>query len=315
MKKLVAMAVVVLTAACGVDKGEPFRSGFPYSDTVKLNVPGSQKALSGPGTRQDGLEGQTATFYSFTRGITVVVNGAAGVILTLVEKIVENPPSSVTGNVAVWGPHTDPLSPNTWRFTVTKTGAADFSYVLEGKGKTEADTAYRAVLSGNHTSTAKHFGHGSFLLDWDKAAQLPEHDANNVGTAEFTYSHDTSADPVSIKAVFTNVKDKDSGQIVSASYQYGATAGHGGTFDFTMAKDFVPGAGIEDLTVRSRWQEDGTGRSDVKGSGGDLASPATVNECWDSNFLSRYFTVSFDATQNYGQQTVCAFATAEYSTL
>ncbi len=315
MKKLVAAAMVMATAACGVDKGEPFRSGFPYSDTVKMNVPGSSKALSASGTRQDGLEGETAQFYSFTRGITVMVNGAAGLILTLVEKITDNPPTSVKGNVAVWGPHTDPLSPNTYRFTVTKTGASDFSYVLEGKGKTEADTAYRAVLSGNHAAVAKKFGHGSFLLDWDKAAELPEHDANNVGTAQFTYAHDTAAAPVSIDATFTNVKDKESGQRVNAGYKYGATAGQGGSFDFTMAKNFVLGAGIENLTVRSRWQESGAGRSDVKGTGGDLTTPMSVSECWDSGFLSRYFTASFDVKQNYGQESVCAFATAEYSTL
>ena len=56
----------------------------------------------------------------------------------------------------------------------------------------------------------------------------------------------------------------------------------------------------------------------MKLSGGDVPNPpgqATANECWDTNFLSQYLNVSYDPTQNYGQESVCAFTPAQYSTL
>ena len=119
-------------------------------------------------------------------------------------------------------------------------------------------------------------GSGQFLLDWDKAATLPEH-GKEVGTAIVTYSRLSATDDTTIDASFNNVKDEDSGQLVDAEYRYMERVGDGGTFDFQLNKNFVAGAAIEALTVRSRWQQTGTGRSDVKAQGGDLAAPATVS--------------------------------------
>lgn len=315
-KLLTAATMAMLATACGVDKGEAFRKGVPRADTVKMNLPGSNQALSSAkGTRTDGLEGDTAEFYGFTRAVTVMVNGGVGFVLVLVEKIVENPPTSVTGNVAVWGPHTDPLSPNTWKLTVTQNAPNDFSYVLEGKGKTEADSAFRAVLSGSHVSTGQHLGRGSFLIDWEQAGQLPEHDAN-VGSVQITYSRISATDPVQIDAAFDNVRDGETGQLVDALYRFRQQAGQGGSLEFQMNKNFVAGAGIEVLTIRSRWTDQGAGRSDVRGAGGDLGTvQAMVNQCWDAAFAARYLAVSYAPAQNYGQESACAFSTAEYASL
>lgn len=315
MKRVMAaMAAVMAVAACGVDKGTPFRDGFPTASTVKMAVPDNGKALTGPGTRQDGLEGDPATFYKFTREVTLVVNGAGLFVLNLVERIAESPPTSVTGSVAVWGPHTDPLSPNTWRFTVTKNGDHDYSYLLEGRGKTEPDSKFRVILSGNHVSAGKNLGHGAFLVDWEKAKELPENDGN-VGLAEYTYTRDSATTPVDVTAHFTQVMDKETQTRVNAAYTYTATPGNGGSFSFTMAKNFVTTtAAFETLSIFSRWQETGAGRSDVTGVGGDISGSAHVSECWDQGFLSRYLDVSYDAKANYGAPTACAFATAQYPT-
>ena len=42
----------------------------------------------------------------------------------------------------------------------------------------------RVILSGSHVITGKDLGSGTFLLDWNQIATLPEHD-DNVGTAEY----------------------------------------------------------------------------------------------------------------------------------
>jgi hypothetical protein len=317
MKRLMMAATAVVGLAltgCGVDKGEPFRQGFPRSETVKLNLPENKTALSGEAQRRDGLEGQTSEFYKLTRGVTVTVNSAGGAVLNLVDRIVNYPPTTVNQNVAVWGPHTDALSPNTFKFTVTKVADAQFDYVLEAKGKTEADSAFRVILSGSHLATGDKLGTGTFLVDWDQAKQLPEH-GDEVGTAAYTYSKQSAGADVTIDAVFQHVKDGETGQLVDVNYKYKEQPGNGGTFDFRMNKNWVQGPGVEVLTVKSRWQQSGAGRSDAKATGGDLTAPATASECWDSGFASRYANASWLTAQtgNYGAETVCAFPTAEYA--
>ena len=41
----------------------------------------------------------------------------------------------------------------------------------------------------------------------------------------------------------------------------------------------------------------------------------TINECWDSGFLSRFLDASYAPSLNYGAQTACAFGTPEYPSL
>ncbi len=315
MLRLVSALCFLTLAACGADRADSFRQGLPSQNAVKLAVPGQGQALTAAGQRSDPLEGQKAEYYALTRGVSLGVNGATASVLTLVEKIVRNPPTSVQDqNVAIWGPHTDALSPVTWKLTVKRTAPNQHSYILEGKGKTEADSAFRGVLSGTHLSTGVDLGSGTFLIDFDAAQTLPEH-GNEIGTAMIDYSRVSSTSEASVTATFVGVRDDASGQRVNATYKYVEQPGQGGSLDFTMNKNAIGGPAIEALSIRSRWTQSGTGRADVRGVGGDLTTPVTINECWDAGFLSRYFLTSFDPTKNYGQATACAFATAEYTSL
>jgi hypothetical protein len=83
-----------------------------------------------------------------------------------------------------------------------------------------------------------------------------------------------------------------------------------------MYKPSGSGSKLEVVTVKSRWMESGAGRSDVKLAGGDLLGEATVNECWDTGFLSAYQRSSVDPRAGYGEEaTDCVFAPALYSAL
>ncbi len=316
MKKLAGAVLGVVLCSCGLDgRTDEFKDGFPRPSTVAITVPGSSSTqpLTGQSTRRDGLEGETAMFYAFTRGVTGVVNGGAGAVLSLVERITDSPPTTVTAESAVWGPHTDPLSPNTWRFTVTRRAPNDFAYLLEGRGKTQTDADFRTILSGTHVSAGHLLGNGSFALDWQAALTLPEHDAN-VGVASFTYSRPTTQGAVQIDAAFNQVRDNDSGQLVDATYHYAQAPGQGGALEFQLNKNLIPGAAVELLSVRSRWQESGAGRADVRLTGGDLQSAsATVSECWDPVFASRFFSATFDGSVHWGAEARCAFTSAEYA--
>lgn len=330
MKRILTVASVLLLAACGANqKGEEFRKGFPQANDVKVNVPSRGQALSGEAQSQQAAVGDASSFYAFTRAITRTCNTATAAVLGLVRAISDNPPTQVTANTAVWGPHTDALSPNTYKFTVTKNAANDYSYLLEGKGKNEADTAFRVILSGTHKVAVdasgvalEGFGNGTFLIDWDKSAQLPEH-GTEVGTAEFTYSRLTAAADTLIDISFHQVKDNETGKLVDATYKYDATPAAGGSFEFQMAKDLDNGAPlrskIENLAIKSRWLQTGAGRSDVTGSGGDLGivTAQHASECWDENFNSLYLTATWLVPQDaWGSASACtAFGTPSYSTL
>jgi hypothetical protein len=339
MERLALMcACVGMTAAaaagCGMVDSDGFRGGVPTRDTVALRVPGADAtgALTVTDGVQSALVGQKADTYVTTRAITAVVNGGTYAVLTLVRTIIDFPASSVSGDTAVWGPHTEPLSPNTWRLTVSRLAPHQFHWLLEARAKTAADSAFVTIISGTHTEALgaggrplEGFGSGDFAVDWDAAATLPEHD-NNVGKAAFTYARVSPAAVVTVDVDFHGIKDDKTGEIHDALYRYGETPGAGGQLDYAADQDVSPGPGPtgtakEHFTVHSRWQETGAGRCDVRISGGDLTGTAfdgtAGSECWDSNFLSSFRDVAYDPDPNgkWGAETSCAFSPAAYSTL
>jgi hypothetical protein len=310
-------------AACGKAEEDEFRAGVPVHEAVAITVPG---ASSNNGSltieeRSSALQGTLDDLYVATRNISVMVNTGTLAVLGLVHAIVAYPPTTVAKDQAVWGPHTDALSPNTWKLTVTRTAPREYDYVLQGKAKTAADTAFVTVLSGHHvipTSGLRREGYGSghFSLDWNAAATLPEHD-KNVGQLAITYAHDDDQADVSVDAVFTQVKDDATNMLTDATYHYKATPQDGGEFSWNQQKDYIATtAALETLTIHSRWQQTGAGRADVKLTGGDLsAQEATVSQCWDTNFLSIYRVASYEPGSNYGSEAVCAFSPAVFATL
>jgi hypothetical protein len=316
----------LLFVGCGQVQENEFRDGLPSRDMMEVKAPGgSGQRLETESTSAFAL-GATSEFYKLTRGATAFVNGGTAAVLNLIEKITQHTPTSIEGDTAVWGPHTDALSPTTWKLTVTQDGEHKYSYKLEGKAKTAEDAAFKVILSGTHEISTdaqgnrqRNFGSGVLKIDWDAAQTLPEHD-DNVGTAEIRYSRESEQAEASVAADFRNVKDDDRPETrVNADYRYKATPGAGGEFDFALDKDLDRDASrpaIEHLTIKSRWGQNGAGRSDVRVTKGDMgAGEGTASECWDANFASQYFILSFPA-YSYGNVSACgSFSTAVYSSL
>lgn len=329
-KSLMLCAASLLFAGCDPVAGDEadFRDGLPKKQMVAVKEPGGttgQGLASGEVSAFE--QGKTSDFYKLTRGATVSVNGATAFALNLVEQVTKNTPTSINGDVAVWGPYTDALSPTTWKLSMTKNAENTYSYKLEGKAKTAADTEFKVILSGTHNiavdaqgNRLHDFGSGNMTFDWDAAQALPEH-GDDIGTADIRYSRLTADAVATVEADFHNVKDDERpGTKVNANYSYKETPGAGGEFDFALNKNIDTDPGrtlIEHLTVKSRWVASGAGRSDVKLTGGDLLTgEATVNECWDSNFASQFLSISYAPTFSYGLIGACGgFNTAVYSTL
>jgi hypothetical protein len=83
----------------------------------------------------------------------------------------------------------------------------------------------------------------------------------------------------------------------------------------------------ENVTIRSRWQGSGAGRSDIVIAGPDvdlalsqsgLSGPASASQCWDTRFLSVYDAstpAQLTLLGNDGQSSACVFAAAELPNL
>jgi len=330
-RKSLMLCASLAIVGCGQMPEDEFREGVPSKQMVQVKEPGTgtgQKLELEGGAVMAFGKGDTSNFYELTRGATKAVNGGTVFVLNLIEEITQHTPTTLEGDVAVWGPHTGALSPTTWKLTVTKTADHAYSYKLEGKAKAAADSEFKTVLSGSHTISTdaqgnrlRDFGSGNMVLDWDAAQTLPEHGAE-VGTAAIRYARPEAQSVITVEADFRNVKDDERpGSRVNADYRYKETPGAGGEFDFGLNKNFDTDparAAIERLTIKSRWAQNGAGRADAKITGGDYQiAAATASECWDANFASQYLVASWVNTGPvYGDVTACGnFSVALYSSL
>jgi hypothetical protein len=321
MKKILGLAAAALLAtACGPD----FRAGVPTKEMVQVEFPqSSSQGLQAQGEvgnakTSTALQGQLSDAYILTRNATGSVNGGTLAVLGLIKAITDNPPTSQSGDMAVWGPGHDALSRTTYRMTVARTGPDQFAYKLEGKANDAPDSAFVPLVTGTHVARSETVGHGGFLLDFDAAATLPDHDAN-VGSVEIGYGNDGDNGAVGVLARFEGVIDQDTGARVNANYAYASVPNVGGGFEFAVRKNINPQDGntLENFTIKSRWLNSGAGRSDAQVSGGDLgANQATWNECWDTSFTSQFLAVSYDTSLGYGTEADgCAIQGAEYANL
>jgi hypothetical protein len=328
------LGAAVALVGCGKVDGSEFEGSTPTKDTVALVVPAASATTATTGAvsagsvtiKRSALLGETAKDYVLTATLAYVVNTATVAVLGLVKAITDFPPTSVDADTAVWGPGTDPLSANTYRLTVVKQAPHVFAWKLDGKGKTADDSAFVTILSGVHTraldasgTVMPGFGSGNFVIDWDAADTLPQHD-QNVGQMAFTYSRTSPTATVTNDVTFTNIRDNcdpsncnTHGQIFDAVYAYTATPGSGGELQYGATENFVATTTAnETLSLHSRWVETGSGRTDIQLTGGDVGTAVdTSSECWDSNFVSVYSAASYDPSNpnvDWGAESSCAFA-------
>jgi hypothetical protein len=256
--------------------------------------------------------------------VTGTVNAGALAVGALVRLVTDYPATSANLDSAVWGPWQGPLDPIEWKVTVTRLAPHQYAYKFEGRDKHDASAAYVTVLSGTHSPgldaqglEMEGFGAGTFTLDWDARATLPQPD-NNVGTANYTYDHMGPTTVVNITAKFRQVKDDNKpGKLVDVDYAFVQNPGADGSMDFlyNVPANTTSAGGL--AKVHSRWLWSGAGRSDVVVTATDSTLTYTLSECWDTNYLSVYKAIplSSSATDNYGSEAVCAFPTVQPSTL
>jgi hypothetical protein len=330
--RVVCLSLVALVGVGGGCQGvereadvEDFRNGIPRQSTVEMVVPQTGGQALSAEERTEAIRFGIADFYVLTRAVSGVVNGAGALTLILVKAIVSQPPTSIAGDTAIWGPGSGALDPVVWQLTVKQVGDMKFSYELAGRPKLQASAAFTVVLSGTHTAAVdasgraiEGFGAGTFTLDWDARGKLPGA-GREVGSAKYTYSRFSPMATVEIDAAFRQVRDDNRGeQRVDLDYRFRSTHQVGGSMQFVhnVAPQMAQNGGR--WAVNSRWTYEGGGRSDVRATGGDLPTnfQATASECWDVSFRSVFFQANWPLAPSWGTEaTDCLYKTAEFSNL
>lgn len=323
MKRIFSAVAVLALVGCG---GRPvdFKHGVPQQQMVNVDMPDkTANKNAGTGQGQQGLQGEQSGSVGLTRLAVAIVNGSTAWILGALKAVTDTPASAIHGDTALWGPYTPELSATTWKLTVQRIGDRKFDYVLEGKLKSDPDTQYKTVLSGSHTAAVDGVGNalpglgsGDFTIDWQNLAAVGGDQTRKSGNAEVTYSHTAQGTSVDVNFNELPATGGTTPQTV-ATYHYKSSPTTGGEFSFGTDLNehwWDPAHPLmQHWSINSRWQTTGAGRADAILTGGDLAAPATQNECWDQNFASQYMYKSWDTGSGWGTASTCAFADAAYA--
>ena len=263
--------------------------------------------------------GEAARWYRFTRDLRDGVNGVTAVILGSVAWVIRTEPTEIGEGKAVWGPYpADGLEPVSWRLTVTRVGEHHYRYVLDGRPKaSESDADFLTVLDGDgYGRKSEQHGDGSFSVNLDNAKRLdPSRHENDAGSVRIQHDlpRDISRHLGALPRFITADIAREGGQwlsVTSSAFEDGT-----GAIDLQGSVDIDDaGTAAEDISIASRWQRSGAGRSDIGIAGGDVPAefaPATAAECWGEDFARVYYESSFEDPASVGDPAACAYGPPE----
>jgi hypothetical protein len=304
MRTAVASALVSLSLVACIqphDDPHPVARAIPTADDVKIELP----------DRSNRTVGEIAEWYVATRDVTRGLNGATAWVLIVVHTIVQFPPTSESGGTYTWGPWSDALDPAEYRLDVSQATDGSYDWALSGRNKTEVGSVFEIVIEGNAIpSEPEGRGSGSFTIDFDASRRVNPIDAGDErGTVDVVY--DLADKHLDMDIATTEDRDGVATP-VAYTYSYDEATDRSGNMVFQIHADSGDeGTLAEDVTLRSRWSQDGSGRSDIRLENGDFGTlAATGAQCWDTNFRTVYSEYSFDATLSEGDEADCAYATA-----
>ena len=212
---------------------------------------------------------------------------------------------------AIWGPWNDgPLDPTETQLRVSHDLETDgYTWDFEQWNKDQSHEDALNIVAGEvDPGATRDASTGRFVVDFSTIHAL---DPTEQATGEFAVDYDIDLDGVSGTATFTDFGPTHFG----AAYRYDQTFGGQGSMDLILDVDLDPamGSGLdEQLVMHSRWMPDGSGRADVRVSGGDLGeAEGFATECWDTSFEVVYALEAHTGAEE-GDASLCAFELPEY---
>lgn len=308
------MSLFLFLAGCGFLGGDDNLFGddiIPTEDQLLINLPEASAAAKSP----DDPEAY-ASYYEMTRNVTENVNGVIKLVLGMTWGVVHTQTPSWTDDAkteAMWGPYKDSgLDPVSVGVYVKKNDDSSYTwtvFMVPNGGTVETD-AVNIIVGEVAAGATREAATGKFVIDFTAANQL-DPAVNLVGTFATEYSYD--AEGVSALVV-TDDYGLENFTKYDAVYDYDEEYGGAGEMDLAYLAD-VNLTGVEEVvTMKSRWEYDGMGRSDAMIMGGDLGvESVTASECWGTDFLTSYWTDSIGLYETVGEESVCVYAEASYA--
>ena len=306
LKTALTSSVVLSLAATGCVKQDAppdeIQRAIPTADQVQIKLPNNTARTLG----------QLANYYVVTRDVTRTLNGGTAWVLILIHAIVQQPVTSISGNVYTWGPGSQALDPADYKLDVTDNGDGTYDYVLSGKSKTIANAQFEAIIEGHADPRPGELqGNGDFSVDFDASKRVNPVDSGDA-KGKVIVQYDLAARHLDMHAEAPDAN----GQPASFDYAYNEMVTGGGDMVFNVTANGGGTALAENMVIRSRWLADGSGRGDARLAGGDLGTAqAIASECWSSLFRRTFYgdNVSWQPTE--GSESACAFATADLPAL
>jgi hypothetical protein len=307
MQRLIALSFIATTlTACSLGgPGAELASVLP-DERIQINMKVDSDLA------KDAADGEWSEAYLFTAQVTDDVNAMIAFPLILVEVITQTRPSEVSedGSMAIWGPYGDALDPTDTLLTVEHDLELDtYTWAFTQKPKGADDSEYVPIIVGEVDAGATDEVHsGRFTVDFTAADLL---DPNVVATGTFSSDYDVREDGVTASATYQDFLMDGAFEPIDAMYIYDQTPEGAGVMDLGWLDD-VNGDGEDDSwVVRSRWTEEGAGRSDSLIAAGGEALVYMASECWDGSFNAVYSENSW-AGEVGGDAGACAFEEASY---
>jgi len=301
MKKLLPTVLGLGIAATGcIPQDAPpqeIERAIPTADQVSIKLPASGRTI-----------GDLAGYYVVTRDVTRTLNGGSAWVLILIHSIVQQPATSVNGNVYTWGPGSRALDPAEYKLDVTANADGTYDYALSGRNKSQASSTFLTVIDGFADPRAgEGKGNGDFSVDFDASRQVNPVDSGDA-KGKATVQYDLSARHLDMVAMAPDAN----GQPASFTYGYNETSDGGGDMTFNVSANVGGTTLPENVVIRSRWLSTGAGRGDARLANGDLGtSQAIASECWNTLFRRVFYTDSVNWQPTEGDASQCAYGTAD----
>lgn len=313
MRAALPLASFLALTACtdvGPDSADDMLELVPTEDKVTINLPVAEASPTAKSATD------FAEYYSVTRGVTEHVNGLITWTLGTVSYVTSTYPPTWSDDAtreAVWGPWSDsgldPVETGVWVREEDDGSHTWAVFFVPRGGNVETDAV--PVITGivDAGSTAEE-ATGLFYIDFTTAGEMdPAILALGGFYVEYAY------DPAGVDAVAGyEAFGENNDSPVDALYAYSEDYEGAGYMDLAWLEE-ISGSGSEELlTMRTRWEATGDGRSDATVSGGDLGDTVVyASECWGNDFQTSFWTDTIGYREGVGAESDCAFSEAEYA--
>ena len=236
----------------------------------------------------------SSEYYKLTRQVVTTFNGWATALVSLVDRVRSNSPTSRNGAERIWGPFADDNHPG-WQIQVVMVRSANpsvpapgfvISYSIQLRNATQRGSTFFDFMTGDYQSSGsarQGAGEMQLLVQTARDNGYPADDFGDLSQLDLTYH--TLDYPITVNMNITNVPTAKTQQ---ASYQYAENADGSGTLVFTLTADAVPDApSTADIKFTSRWLGSGAGRADAY-LAGPTGNTAVGTDCWGTDTAADY---------------------------